>query len=350
MVITRSSAPEVSALLQDLDTGTEAARDAAVARLSVIGTRAVKGLLTLLAGTAVPAARVGALAALEAIADPRSADRALRCLEDADEAVRSAAAGVLRKLLDSARGSEVLDRLTAIAVDTARADSSRLAALDALRHVSGPTLELIAARLRDDPSLVVRATVVGGPVPAVKPPLESLEDAATGSLPDHPDAIRHWLAAAGAQAPLPTLHRLVQRVRAREQETADPVGRRRWMTARAIAHQVLAGRGSTVALYDLRETVESGEPAPVEMLAALQSIGDRTCLEPMAAAYARLASEAERHPDGRDQDADAWWRNHLAAAFRTIAARERLTERHAVTKRIRARWPAAATSLIGPAR
>lgn len=349
MVIKRSSAREVSALLQDLETETEAAREAAVARLSVIGTRAVEGLLTLLDGTRVPAARAGALAALEAIADPRSAESALTCLEEDDEAVRGAAAGVLRKLLDSARGAEVLDRLAAIAVDTARADSTRLAALDALRQVSGPALELIAARLRDDPSLAVRTTVVGSPVPAVRPPLESLEDAATGSLPDHPDAIRQWLTAAGAHAPLPILHRLVQRVREREQETADPVDRREWMTARAILHQVLAGRGSTVALYDLRETIESGEPAPVEMLAALESIGDRTCLEPMAAAYARLASEAERHPDGRDRGANAWWRDHLAAAFRTVAARERLNERHAVTRRIRTRWPAAA-SLLGPAR
>ena len=67
------------------------------------------------------------------------------------------------------------------------------------------------------------------------------------------------------------------------------------MTARAAAHQVLAARGSTVALYDLRETVESGEPAPVEMLAALEVIGDRRPMPgraPRAPARPRPATAA----------------------------------------------------------
>ena len=44
----------------------------------------------------------------------------------------------------------------------------------------------------------------------------------------------------------------------------------------------------------------------------------------------------------------AWWRQHLATAFRAIAAREKLTERHAVVRQIRARWPEAALDLLGP--
>jgi HEAT repeat protein len=348
VVIRRSSAREVSALLQDVESGTDVARDAAVARLSVIGTRAVGRVLALLASSSVPAARVGALAALEAIGDPRAADAALGCLEEDDESVRRGAAALLRRLLESARGPAVLDRLAAVAVDSARPDGARLAALEALRYVPGPALELISARLRDDPSPAVRATVTGSGKSAVRPPIEALEQAAAGALPDHPDSLRQWLAAAGADAPLSTLHRLVQRLRDRERETADAGRRGEWMTARAIAHQVLAARGSTVALYDLRETIESGEPAPVEMIAALDAIGDRTCLEPIAAAHARLTERAGHQTRQPDPGAADWWRRHLAEAFRTIAAREKLNERHAVAKRIRARWPGAADSLLGP--
>jgi hypothetical protein len=350
VVITRSSAREVSALLQDLESGSGGARDAAIARLSVIGTRAVEGLLALLKSSDAPAVRAGTLAALEAIGDPRATDAALACLEEDDGAVRGAAAAVLRRLLESPRGASVLDRLAAIAVDTAHGDGARLAALESLRYVPGPALDLISARLRDDPSLAVRATVARGGGPAVRPPLEALEQAAAGHLPEHPDPLRQWLAAAGADAPLPTLHSVVQRVRDRERQTGDSVRRAEWMTARAIAHQVLAARGSTVALYDLRETIESGEQAPVEMLAALDAIGDRTCLEPIAAAYARLVEPAEPAPARQAAANTAWWREHLATAFRSIAAREKLNERSPVTKRLRARWPQAADALLGPER
>jgi len=348
VAITRSSAREVAALVADLESGTEMARETAVARLSVIGTRAVAGLLGLLASRGVPAARTGALAALEAIGDPRAADAALACLEADDAAVRAGAAALLRRLLESTRGAAVLDHLTAIAVDRERPDAVRLAALDALREVPGPALGLISSRLRDDPSQLVRATVAGHGGKEVVPPAESLQQAAAGTLPDHPDALRQWLEAAGADAPLPTLHALVQRVRDRERETTDAERRREWMTARAAAHQVLAARGSTVALYDLRETIESGEPAPVEMLAALGGIGDRSCLEPIAAAYARASDEGAGQARPHDRGAADWWRTHLATVFRAIAAREKLSERHALTKRIRARWPEAAVSLLGP--
>ncbi len=348
MTITRSSAREVAALLADLESGTDAVRETAVARLSVIGTRAVAGLLGLLGSSAVPAARAGALEALEAIGDPRAADAALGCLDAEEAAVRTGAAALLRRLLESTRGAAVLDRLAAIAVDRERPDRVRLAALDALRQVPGPELGLISSRLRDDPSPAVRATVAGHAGGAVVPPAESLEHAAAGTLPEHPDALRQWLDAAGADAPLPTLHGLVQRVRDRERETTDALRRREWMTARAAAHQVLAARGSTVALYDLREAIESGEPAPVEMLAALGAIGDRSCLEPIAAAYARASDEAAGPARPHDRGAADWWRTHLATVFRAIVAREKLNERHALTKRIRARWPEAAVSLLGP--
>ena len=107
-----------------------------------------------------------------------------------------------------------------------------------------------------------------------------------------------------------------------------------WRAVRGMLHQSLALRGSRVALYDLRETVEAASgPLPVTYLAALQVLGDASCLEPIAAAYSRA------------HEKDAWWRHQLATAFQTVARRERISKRHAVMKRIQGRWPAAAGAI-----
>jgi hypothetical protein len=82
-----------------------------------------------------------------------------------------------------------------------------------------------------------------------------------------------------------------------------------------------------VALYDLRETLEqSNGPLPLGMLAALGAIGDASCLDAIAGAYQRVD--------------DAWHRERLTEAVRAIVAREGLTRRHAVMKRLTARVPA----------
>jgi hypothetical protein len=96
-------------------------------------------------------------------------------------------------------------------------------------------------------------------------------------------------------------------------------------------HAALASRHSRVALYDLRETLErTKEPLPVDFLAALEAIGDASCLEPIAEAYARASGGS----------GEAWWKRHLSDAFRAIATRERISRRNAVMKRIEKRWPA----------
>ena len=81
-----------------------------------------------------------------------------------------------------------------------------------------------------------------------------------------------------------------------------------------------------MALYDLRESLEAARgPLPVEFLAAISLIGDASCVEAIAGAHAKAK--------------DAWWRRHLAQAFREIVARERLTKRHAALKRAEKRFP-----------
>jgi len=122
-------------------------------------------------------------------------------------------------------------------------------------------------------------------------------------------------------------------VREKESGKLVSAARSEWTTTRAAAHVALAARGSRLALYDLRESLEkSASPLPVEFLAALSQVGDASCLEPIAAAHARSH--------------DAWWREHLAHAFKAIMRRERLTKRHATLKRIEKRWPGATSVLI----
>lgn len=354
MVIKRSSAREVAGLLEDLEQGDENARQAAVARLSVIGTRAVDGLIRVAGSPASPAVRSAALAALEAIGDPRGIDAAFAILDEGDGALALPAAAVLRQALESPRGDEVLDRLVSIALDPARADRPRLAALEALQGLPAKVLAPIWRKLNDDPSAAVRGAVAGaGPLQEMDP-VSAVESAAGGELPEDPDTVRRWVASAGGQVSLPILHRLIEAIRAREASAPDPAGRGAWTTARAAVHVALAERGSRVALYDLRETLERNALVPVEMLAALERIGDASCLEPIASAYARLSSPAEAGgaapaPPG-SSGSSTWWRQHLATAFRAIAAREKLPERHAIVRRIRSRWPDAGLDLFGPPR
>jgi hypothetical protein len=134
--------------------------------------------------------------------------------------------------------------------------------------------------------------------------------------------------------------RLIERLREREQ--SEPAAHRaRWTRVRGRAHLALASRGSRLALYDLRESVESAcVPLPVEFVTAISSAGDASCLEPITAAYSRTMSpDPSNGPDRR------LWRSQLSGAFRTIVKRERLTRRHAAIKKIGKRWGSALDQL-----
>jgi hypothetical protein len=214
-----------------------------------------------------------------------------------------------------------------MALDRGRAEALRIAALRALSDLGASTLEPLYARLVHDPSPAI-AAVAAHPDDTGPQPTDTrawLRAAVEGELPDDPAALRRAIASEGDTVPLATLQRMIERIG--ERERAEPERRMDWMAARAAAHAALAGRGSRLALYDLRETLEAATaPLPVEFLSALRQIGGATCLEAIAPAYARTNDE--------------WWRSQLADAFRLIASRERITARHAVMKRIEKRWPA----------
>ncbi len=324
MVIKTSS--EIRSLVSALSSNDGLRREAAIARLAVAGTRATDRLMVAYRAATESRTRVGILRALEAIADPRGLTLVSEVLldkEGGDPAV--AAAGALKPLLesrDAATAAAALDVLVEAALDPSRERRVRLAAYTALQDIPSPMLEQITKAFDVDVRHSAREQGVQEAMFA---------DAVDGRLPDDPNELRAAIVARGSTAALGSLQKLIDVIRAREGATADPALRAAWQQARGAAHQALAFRASRIAVYDLRETIETTDaPLPPSFLAAMRAVGDASCVESLAAALARA-------PEG-----DLWWRHQLASALRGIATREGMTRRHASVKRALARWPQAA--------
>jgi hypothetical protein len=337
VAIRASSSQQVDQLVADLERS-ENAREAAVARLTIIGARAVDRLIALAESKATPAARAAAFRTLEAIGDPRAVDAALRAMAPTrDPTVALAAISLARGFLRGTRSAAIVDALTEAALDRARVEPVRVAAVRSLLELEPATIAPLMPSLMADPSAAIvglaRGTGRRKPSPPRRvDPLQLITRAAQDALPDDPVALRDAVAAAGAAAPLPVLLRIVERVREREADES-PDRRMEWTTTRGTAHLALARRNSRMALYDLRESLDRADaPPPVEFLTAVSLIGDSSCLEPIAAACARLARAGRPQRD--------WWRMHLTDAFRAIVAREKLTRRNGVMRKIEKKWPA----------
>ncbi len=312
MPIKASSTKQIAALVADLGAASDIIREAAVARLILIGGRAVGRLVTVADSDAPGPTRIGAFRVLDAIGHPRALAPALRAIDDTDSKVAIAAVGVARRFLRSAAGAAAVDRLTATALDRTRPNDVRVAALHALRDLDPLTVAPLLKSLAGDPVAAMSAEP---------------------SVPDEARAIRQTVASRGGDVALSELLRLVEQVRDREAAAAAN-RREEWATARAAVHLALAKRGSRIALYDLREWLETArQPLPVESLAALSLIGDAACLAPVAAAYSRSR--------------DVWWRDRLVDVFQAILKRERLTRRSAVLKKIEKKWRGRAEELWG---
>jgi HEAT repeat protein len=326
--IRKSSAASIDALTADLASPSAVTREAAVARLTVIGPRAVESLVSVVGRTENgPTARLAALRALEALGDERALNAALQATLDADAGVAAGAVALARLFLKSRRDPAVLDRLTTIALDRARPEAVRLAAVSALTDLKAETLRPLLEALAKDPVAAIRDSIgaLAGPArpQAEAPAADQLQEAAEAGLPDDPERLRRLLTAGGTAASLQILHRIIERLREREAGT-PAAARSEWTRARGTAHVALARRSSRVGLYDLREALEAAStPLPVEFLAALSIAGDSSCLEAIASAHERAT--------------DTWWREHLAETFKAIVAREGLTRRHAVMKKIEKR-------------
>jgi hypothetical protein len=326
--IRRSSAREVDELIARLGGPNDVDRDAAIARLRVIGARAVPHLLEAAAGASART-RLGALQALDSVSDTRTAGVLLSLTSHSDSMTAAAAAAALRPLTPTGHDARIIAALIDLVLDTRRDPRVRTAALRSLHGLGDDTLKPVLERLAQerplDPELEAAAA---GRRTASSPP---------SSIRDDPSETRRLLATMAASTSIGELHRVMTGIRSREEEEADPIRRREWMTARAVAHHRLAERGSRVAVYDLRDTIASArEPLPVEFLSAVERIGDAECAAALVSAYAAAAAKD-------------WWTDHLAAAFRTIVRRERLTRRSAALQRAARKWPRAIEELFARA-
>lgn len=326
MVIKASSAAAVRGLIDSLLGPDEVARDAAAARLTVIGARAVDHLTDAYEKAHDDRQRLEILRVLESIGEPRSMGPARAALGQGPE-VALAGLYVMRTLLDAEDAharNEALDVLVATAMDDSAAPPLRQAALESLRDLPSD----VRARVAE--ALGAAAAPDHSPLPTGSPQRDDVwSNALEGRLPDRPADLTGAVAAFARAAPLTTLHALVDALRQREKSGGDEEGG--WRALRGAVHHALAQRGSRVALYDLREALAGAAgPLPVSFLAAVHALGDSTCLEPLAAAYTKAS------PD------ETWWRQQLASACHDVMAREKLTRRSAVVKRVLARFPGAA--------
>lgn len=297
----RRATGDIDRLIADLQSSDSIRRDAAVARLRILGNRALPRLIDLVAAHESSAVRALALDAVEGLDDVRAIDVAFDALRDGNIEVVIAALGVLRRWVAEETGTRLLDAITAITVDRSRDARVRVAALAALSEL---------------PEHLVR------PIRDQAPPPES-----AGPSLDDPVQVREWIQAYGAGATLSTLHELITRTREREHAESSSRLRSEWLQARGRAHQALAKRDSLVALYDLRETFEAATGAlPQSFLSTAAAIGDASCLEPLARAWATA---------GKDLD----WNHQLSTTAATIMRREKLTGRSAAVKKLRANFP-----------
>jgi HEAT repeat protein len=344
VVIQRSSSAQTATLIADLIGGDPVRREAAIARLAIAGERAVDRLLAALAEASNADTAAVILRTLEQIGSVRAAPAALARLDDANDSVAAAAAGALRPHLRAENddvASRVLEKLTELALATDRSDPPRLAALEALGEMGTETLQPIRDRLRGDPSAGVRRMAGwADDEEAPRNAAAQIEAAARGELPEDADALRSVLTQAGATVALSVLHELILTLRTKERAVAEasstPDAGMSWTTARGAAHQVLAERQSRLAVFDLRDTFEHATARlPLGFVAAITMVGDASCLPALAAAW--------------QQNEDGWMRDHIAAAFQAIMAREGLTRRHAAVRRALERSSSGAKALL-PAR
>jgi hypothetical protein len=327
MAIKPSASAEIRSLIAALSETDEVRRESAVARLAVIGPRATDRLLAeFRRKDASDALRLSILRTFEATADPR----ALPALRDAlaSPVLAHTAVGALRSLLTApapSAATDALDALIPLILDRERDRGLRLAAYDAVRGMSPEIQGRINAALLDDPDPVVLAQVTA---PADEDASSEAEwqEALAGRMPRDPRLLLRAATSRADRAPLGELHRMIGDAR-RETESAGPLAAE-WTDLRGQLHEALARRGSTVALYDLREAVEGAQHSlPASFTTALALVGDESCLDGIASAYTRTDDEP--------------WRSRLRQAFEGIAGREKLSADHASVKRIAARWPAA---------
>jgi len=329
---------DTARLIAELSSADTLRRETAIARLSVIGGRAVTRLLALAGDdSAAVHARLAALNALEAIGDARAYPIAKTLAEASDVRLAVAAIGVLGVLAEASGTSadKAFDKLTGLALDASIDSDRRVAACQALeKQPSNVVFPILEALSQAESAAPVQAHAARAKAGATEPPYESIDSLEGGVLPADPAVLIAIVREEGAGARVTLLRSLVDRVRQRERAAKSAAVCGQWTAVRGQLHQHLAARNSRLAVYDLRETLEAAAqsdapaPLPVGFLAAAAAVGDAACLEPLAACWIAASN-------------DKWWRDHLAEAFAAIVKREKIGRRHATLQKILQKWPAA---------
>jgi HEAT repeat protein len=292
-----------------------------VARLTLLGERAV-GALAAAAESPDPVVRLGAVDALDRIGSRRGLPALMQALGDGDTRVSILAVQALGRL--HAGGlPDAFEPLVGLLVDEDASEDLRLHALDAIRGLDDREMRPLLTRLLQTPHPRLRRAAAS---------LERRKGRSEGggdqSVPTIPD-----------------LHREIQELSAGGRPGTPATAR-----AKARIHVALARLDSRIALYDLREMLESRPVRDAgDLLEAAALIGDRSMLpvvvalahdepgllEPSARAFARIV-ERERISRG-------------SSLLRTIPHEQRSTfeelwRSRAVTPRTRA------TKTRGPSR
>jgi HEAT repeat protein len=389
MPILPSRAQDIHKWLGRLSSESAAERDAAIARLTLLGPRALEPLQAVLRGAGP--ARLAAMAVVEALRDPRALPDLLRLAADPDTAVarraieavaayndgraaralarslpdlrpeaRAAAASGLARLY-AAGAVEALEPILDVLLDEDEDEATRLAAASVLRHLEPRERSAVAARLRHtrnaalgarlravplhddagDPAALVETLVAssGNPELALKSaqalracgdravePIHRALESTERLLPLR--LLAETLGHFGAPASIPALHRLIERLSRRARDAGDEAAA--VAEVKAAAHLALAALGSRIALYDLREMLEVPSPlAVLRLLEAASAVGDATVVPALAAlaAYDRTLTPA------------------CARAFGAIVSRERLTRRSRALRGVKAEHRAALEEL-----
>lgn len=329
MAVRRSNAADISRLLDALASSDERRREAAAARLVILGRQAIRPLRVLVASdTAAPRARIGALKVLTAIEEGDSIQAAAAAIRSGHDGLAIEAVKILCGALDasSANATTALDALTSLALAIDASATPRLAAIDALESLPDTLWRPIRDVLLTDPNpkVAARARHAATDQPHA---LEHLIEERFETPSDRAAAI---VAEHGPTAAITLLCRAIDALRRREQE--DPAGRTAWFVLRGQVHQMLAGRQSRAGLYDLRDALERGPfPLPLGFLAAAAAVADASCLDGIAKAWMHA-------PAG-----DGWFRERLEDVFRSVVSREGVHRDHTALTRLLSRHPTAAT-------
>ncbi len=320
MPIVPSRSREIQERLAELGSARPASRDSAIARLTLLGERAVEPLLeTLRLGS--PVARMGAIKVLEQLRPARALPALLaqlsagegeivaaaagaiaalgsakavvplsKALSHEDAEAKAAVASALAKLFTSGV-EEALEPLVRTLLDGRADERLRLIAERALSRLPGRELRAIRARLGGAGRRRPSRPTSGAPKLPSEPAPDV--DALLAALPK------------GAAA-VTALHRALETV-------TDA-------SAAVRLHQALAQRGSRIALYALRESLEARPPrAAAALLEVAAQIGDAS----LVASIVALAADRTALT------------GPCADALAAIVSREKLRKTHRGVKAVR---------------